>query len=210
MVDVRIGIKRKRRGLGQNSVERLRRGQSHISTRRDRYSSRDSWLCQLLCLRLSRVRHSAAQINHECHFCMYLSCSMCLARIVQSLLMIVISRHRCSVTGWAACLLGFRVSLFFFFSSRRRHTRCLSDWSSDVCSSDLRAKRGCKSLTRSSTRPPPPTRAIGTSRHDRRPSGVCLLRPDPFDDVELHSAAECRSEERRVGKECRSRWSPYH
>src|SRR5258705_11486492 len=27
--------------------------------------------------------------------------------------------------------------LIFFFSSRRRHTRCLSDWSSDVCSSDL-------------------------------------------------------------------------
>src|SRR5471030_1355419 len=27
---------------------------------------------------------------------------------------------------------------FFFFSSRRRHTRCLSDWSSDVCSSDLK------------------------------------------------------------------------
>src|ERR1035438_10831328 len=29
---------------------------------------------------------------------------------------------------------------FFFFSSRRRHTRCLSDWSSDVCSSDLERK----------------------------------------------------------------------
>src|ERR1039458_10418399 len=29
------------------------------------------------------------------------------------------------------------VFVFFFFSSRRRHTRCLSDWSSDVCSSDL-------------------------------------------------------------------------
>src|SRR5262245_30660508 len=29
------------------------------------------------------------------------------------------------------------IVLFFFFSSRRRHTRCLSDWSSDVCSSDL-------------------------------------------------------------------------
>src|SRR5437899_12299200 len=27
--------------------------------------------------------------------------------------------------------------MMFFFSSRRRHTRCLSDWSSDVCSSDL-------------------------------------------------------------------------
>src|SRR5947199_576256 len=30
-----------------------------------------------------------------------------------------------------------RNSICFFFSSRRRHTRCLSDWSSDVCSSDL-------------------------------------------------------------------------
>src|SRR5437899_4801971 len=29
------------------------------------------------------------------------------------------------------------INAFFFFSSRRRHTRCLSDWSSDVCSSDL-------------------------------------------------------------------------
>src|SRR5262245_63169395 len=33
-------------------------------------------------------------------------------------------------------------SCFFFFSSRRRHTRCLSDWSSDVCSSDLSASGG--------------------------------------------------------------------
>src|SRR2546429_395279 len=31
---------------------------------------------------------------------------------------------------------------FFFFSSRRRHTRCSRDWSSDVCSSDLRADQG--------------------------------------------------------------------
>src|SRR5437899_9463167 len=34
-------------------------------------------------------------------------------------------------SDWYAC------AVFFFFSSRRRHTRCLSDWSSDVCSSDL-------------------------------------------------------------------------
>src|ERR1039458_5844640 len=33
------------------------------------------------------------------------------------------------------------ICLFFFFSSRRRHTRCLSDWSSDVCSSDLQMVR---------------------------------------------------------------------
>src|SRR3989442_7150503 len=31
------------------------------------------------------------------------------------------------------------VFYFFFFSSRRRHTRCGRDWSSDVCSSDLRS-----------------------------------------------------------------------
>src|SRR5215469_2199643 len=34
-------------------------------------------------------------------------------------------------------MLGFRNLFIFFFSSRRRHTRSLRDWSSDVCSSDL-------------------------------------------------------------------------
>src|SRR5207245_5743405 len=32
----------------------------------------------------------------------------------------------------------------FFFSSRRRHTRCYRDWSSDVCSSDLTQFRGLR------------------------------------------------------------------
>src|SRR5205809_7427940 len=31
------------------------------------------------------------------------------------------------------------IFFYFFFSSRRRHTRCSRDWSSDVCSSDLKA-----------------------------------------------------------------------
>src|SRR5258706_7604779 len=35
------------------------------------------------------------------------------------------------------CSILFGFFLFFFFSSRRRHTRLVSDWSSDVCSSDL-------------------------------------------------------------------------
>src|ERR1035441_10340931 len=39
----------------------------------------------------------------------------------------------------SSLMLLYRV--FFFFSSRRRHTRCLSDWSSDVCSSDLMSLR---------------------------------------------------------------------
>src|SRR2546422_7517251 len=42
------------------------------------------------------------------------------------------------VTGVHTLVLPF----FFFFSSRRRHTRCSRDWSSDVCSSDLRVRHG--------------------------------------------------------------------
>src|ERR1035438_2700603 len=45
--------------------------------------------------------------------------------------------------------MAWRRRMFFFvFSSRRRHTRCLSDWSSDVCSSDLNAglKYICKQV----------------------------------------------------------------
>src|SRR5256885_6595925 len=41
-------------------------------------------------------------------------------------------------TGWRDCA---AVALFFFFSSRRRHTRLQGDWSSDVCSSDLKEAR---------------------------------------------------------------------
>src|SRR5437762_7834114 len=75
------------------------------------------------------------------------------------------------------------IIFFFFFSSRRRHTRYIGDWSSDVCSSDLRRSRPrrCRSEV-----------ACETSRQPRPSAG---------------SARACRSEERRVGKECRSRWS---
>src|SRR2546421_7371740 len=40
---------------------------------------------------------------------------------------------------------AYDVFSFFFFSSRRRHTRSDRDWSSDVCSSDLRARCRCRS-----------------------------------------------------------------
>src|SRR5205814_10552266 len=72
----------------------------------------------------------------------------------------------------------------FFFSSRRRHTRCLSDWSSDVCSSDLH---------RSTETPGRSMRTAACS--PRRGSAM---------------SAPSRSEERRVGKEWGSRGSPYH
>src|SRR5207245_5335032 len=64
----------------------------------------------------------------------------------------------------------------FFFSSRRRHTRCYRDWSSDVCSSDL--------FSAPTTAGDPNAREWATSTLER-------------------------SEERRVGKECRSGWAPY-
>src|SRR5256885_9742880 len=88
--------------------------------------------------------------------------------------------------------------LFFFFSSRRRHTRLQGDWSSDVCSSDL----------------PTGSTAYGLS------AGGPILFPT-MDALVLtpicsHTLANRpivipgRSEERRVGKEGRSRWSPDH
>src|SRR2546427_8537785 len=84
---------------------------------------------------------------------------------------------------------------FFFFSSRRRHTRFDCDWSSDVCSSDLGDQLGKTTgwIHRTSLK----ARSVAMG------SGVAYER---IDDAGLH----IRSEERRVGKECRSRWSPYH
>src|SRR5205085_5294671 len=73
----------------------------------------------------------------------------------------------------------------FFFSSRRRHTKFDCDWSSDVCSSDL--KRICPARRR------PYSSAIGSLTF-RTSSAV----------------SQTRSEERRVGKECISRWVRGH
>src|SRR5690606_39658462 len=77
----------------------------------------------------------------------------------------------------------------FFFSSRRRHTRFSRDWSSDVCSSDL-----------------------------GDPFNIYALAIEYLNDAPLTSRSlfeklltdHKRSEERRVGKECRSRWSREH
>src|SRR2546429_7346935 len=48
------------------------------------------------------------------------------------------------LVGWVSrinSLFVYNMCFVFFFSSRRRHTRCSRDWSSDVCSSDLLASR---------------------------------------------------------------------
>src|SRR5262249_58537336 len=88
---------------------------------------------------------------------------------------------------------------FFFFSSRRRHTRLVSDWSSDVCSSDLsspstRRTRCCSisyaGYSASSAR----LSGTGKPVEARRAySAVCCWR-------RIGPAYSARSEERRVGK----------
>src|SRR5258705_6338260 len=96
--------------------------------------------------------------------------------------------------------------LFFFFSSRRRHTRCLSDWSSDVCSSDLNTVRlvgdGVAGGSGFGIRIECKRGVRAMSRQLRYGVAVSL---DGF-----IAGPRGRSEERRVGKECRSRWAPYH
>src|SRR5690606_40795117 len=90
----------------------------------------------------------------------------------------------------AVCLSSTRLDvghlLFFFFSSRRRHTRFSRDWSSDVCSSDLLYPLWYKHVF-----------AIDWFNLDYR---------DLYDICRFGSGV--RSEERRVGKECRSRGAP--
>src|SRR5204863_1674635 len=96
----------------------------------------------------------------------------------------------------------FSVFVFFFFSSRRRHTRSLRDWSSDVCSSDL------KSSVRSTRRSKLSTTYRDSKNYRRR-------RKRRWWSSSLAIRCSCcptkwvRSEERRVGKECRSRRGPY-
>src|SRR2546422_1145919 len=96
---------------------------------------------------------------------------------------------------------------FFFFSSRRRHTRCSRDWSSDVCSSDLIVDRA--HLRAAAGRDLLCFSKVYGRRTDQRSSEE-LMALVSFSQIEKSFGATKRSEERRVGKECRSRWSPYH
>src|SRR4051794_41592426 len=88
----------------------------------------------------------------------------------------------------------------FFFSSRRRHTRWTGDWSSDVCSSDLITSDEMIS-----------NRLLIISSLVIDALGAYLLGSAIFGQSirpYLGLVLVFRSEERRVGKECRSRWSP--
>src|SRR3546814_7458930 len=102
--------------------------------------------------------------------------------------------------AWLYCRI-----FFFFFKQKTAYEMRISDWSSDVCSSDLMVKNegnvevGGFDPYSISYRCITPKRTECTN----------LLVP-----VCLSTSHIARSEERRVGKECvstcRSRWSPYH
>src|SRR3546814_8026715 len=107
---------------------------------------------------------------------------------------------------YVVCLL-FLLCLFFFFKQKTAYEMRISDWSSDVCSSDLRARtiRSRLAISPFMTQTPPARqRCWRQNQYDRgHPAAGIPIVPGVL-----------RSEERRVGKECvstcRSRWSPYH
>src|SRR3546814_5533197 len=96
----------------------------------------------------------------------------------------------CCVT----CFLSYCYLFFFFFKQKTAYEMRISDWSSDVCSSDLLCVAG----------------------HILSLPLLALLGFIGAAGTVAYSVAapSLRSEERRVGKECvstcRSRWSPYH
>src|SRR2546430_2590785 len=130
-------------------------------------------------------------------------------------------KMRCLLINRRSLLLALRLlwktpifpSNSSFFSRRSRHTRFDCDWSSDVCSSDL-VQRPL------ALRDSPPQSVLAISDLERRTvhnvdggkgsrdaEPVPRLNPPRGRRARPHRD---RSEERRVGKECRSRWSPYH
>src|SRR5690242_21222408 len=76
----------------------------------------------------------------------------------------------------------------FFFSSRRRHTRLTCDWSSDVCSSDLLTYSG----------------ELGLAILAKTLQQLILQRQEEL----AATGVALEIGRARVGKECRSRWSP--
>src|SRR3546814_12131666 len=130
-------------------------------------------------------------------------------------------------------------SLFFFFKQKTAYEMRISDWSSDVCSSDLDPAPGvaklCPAFGRKQLDHRPfkhmhrPAQFSGKGRvfvahraklaaHQRQFSGLGHF-PVRHEQLNLRAVISpdrkvSRSEERRVGTEwvstCRSRWSPYH
>src|SRR3546814_9746931 len=113
------------------------------------------------------------------------------------------------------------VSFCFFFKQKTAYEMRISDWSSDVCSSDLAVGDVPSAVRRDlHVRAAWSGRLLQVLRSglpvlvDGFPASGDLLAELPFAGGQPVQGSRHRSEERRVGKECvstcRSRWSPYH
>src|SRR3546814_8217869 len=101
---------------------------------------------------------------------------------------------------WCGCFV-----LFFFFKQKTAYEMRISDWSSDVCSSDLGKVQKAPLIMGSED----------FAFYQKEIPGFFFFLGVNKGGVKAgEAAANHRSEERRVGKECvstcRSRWSPYH
>src|SRR3546814_3472017 len=103
--------------------------------------------------------------------------------------------------------------LFFFFKQKTAYEMRISDWSSDVCSSDLAVRspgdRVASQRVHSDRLVAPPHIIVGVLQE-----GDLSVRGSTYQDQSVFRRRPAdRSEERRVGKECvrtcRSRWSTY-
>src|SRR3546814_6411920 len=116
--------------------------------------------------------------------------------------------------------------VFFFFKQKTAYEMRISDWSSDVCSSDLLSERRCQQQQgQRADEAAADRREVGQGQRQvavaalghrkavegRRDGGG---RAGRIDEDRRVAAAVDRSEERRVGNvcvsTCRSRWCPYH
>src|SRR3546814_7839128 len=99
----------------------------------------------------------------------------------------------------------------FFFKQKTAYEMRISDWSSDVCSSDLVGRAIA----------PPGVEPRGRGMEIAAEIDPRIAGPERIQRIDFHGRVAddleqllVRSEERRVGKECvstcRSRWSPYH
>src|SRR3546814_4722489 len=97
---------------------------------------------------------------------------------------------------------------YFFFKQKTAYEMRISDWSSDVCSSDLDVQHRASIIFLDDVRCGPGWHSIGTA-----PMFGLLVNVDKGHRITIRDRSP-RSEERRVGKECvstcRSRGSPSH
>src|SRR3546814_2307135 len=100
------------------------------------------------------------------------------------------------------------MSFLFFFSSRRRHTRCALVTGVQTCALPISKVEYWRSIAAAAINPVEPAEIQKPKKMVKQPTPLTL------DLSNIAIKWNERSEERRVGKECvstcRSRWSPYH